>query len=164
MTQIATLEDQHGRTVTLMQEQGAFVYALPGGVAKVSLLARNDAKALEVLGMADAPVQKPAPPTEAELIAHFDALVQRYLDDAAQARGYGPQSGEYQPMLATLSVCGYDNDSFPRFAADAALFKQRRSEVWIVCGQILAEVRAGQRSVPTDAELLAEMPAIEWPQ
>lgn len=53
-----------------------------------------------------------------------------------------------------------DEPSVPRFQAEGRAFRAWRSLVWARCYEILNEVQAGQRPIPTEAELVAEMEAL----
>lgn len=159
MTHVANLQDAHGRQVVLEQGERGFTYRLASGQAETTRVTRNDARALEVLGMTDAP---PAQPSEEQLIAHFDGVIQAHLDETAHKRGYGPNAG-YLPMQPTVSICTYINDPNARFAAEAQAFLNFRSAVWTQALVVLEQVRAGQRQIPSDVELIAAMPAVEWP-
>lgn len=56
-----TLTDRHGRTVQLQQaDDGAWLYQLDG--ATLTLATRDDERALDVLGMHDAPATPEADP------------------------------------------------------------------------------------------------------
>lgn len=105
--------------------------------------------------IADIEARKAAAAAEqsARLIASYTDAVQARLDAFARARGYD----------SILSACTYATSTVPRFAADAARAVSLRDETWDTCYQILAEVEAGQRPVPTLAELIAELPALTWP-
>ena len=88
----------------------------------------------------------------------LSAAVQAMLERTAASRGYGDSQ-----TAATVSIATYDNDLNPVFAAEAAVFKAFRSAVWTSCYAIMAQVVAGQRPIPTEAELLSELPVITWP-
>lgn len=90
---------------------------------------------------------------EAQL-AGFTASVQRHLDTTARARGYD----------GILSLCSYAASDQPRFGAEGKAGVAWRDAVWAACYEIVDAVRAGQRQVPTREELLAELPAIVWPE
>lgn len=90
---------------------------------------------------------------EAQL-AGFTADVQRHLDTTARARGYD----------GILSLCSYAASDQLRFGAEGKAGVAWRDAVWAACYEIVDAVRAGQRPVPTLAELIAELPAIDWPQ
>lgn len=93
------------------------------------------------------PDPPPAIETEQRRLA---LLVQSHLDAAAQLRGFD----------TVFTACTYIDDPNPQFAADAAALKAWRSAVWTACYAIQAAVLAGQRTAPTDAELLAELPEL----
>lgn len=95
------------------------------------------------------------PPTPAEIEAAKVAIVQRHMDDAARALRYDD--------IAT--ACTYaDEPAVPKFQAEGQVFRAWRSEVWATCYAILDDVNAGLRDIPTDEELLAELPELVLPQ
>lgn len=79
--------------------------------------------------------------------------VQAALDLAAQARGYD----------GILSACSYAVSSHPRFGPEGQAFVAWRDAVWEHCYDVLAQVSAGQRTVPSVPDLLAELPALALP-
>lgn len=87
--------------------------------------------------------------TEADAVV----AVQQRLDDFARTRGYD----------GILSACTYANSTLPRFAIEGARCVSLRDETWAACYDVLAQVQAGTRPVPTWAELEAELPALTWP-
>lgn len=100
------------------------------------------------------------PMTAAELAAQqqqaraaLEAAVQQHLDATAQARGYD----------SMLSACTYAASTSTRFQPEGAACVAWRDAVWLHCHGVLAAVIAGTRPAPTAAELLAELPAIQWP-
>lgn len=92
-------------------------------------------------------------PTPDQLIAGFTAAVQSRLDAFVRTRNYD----------GILSLCTYATDPDPRFAAEGQRGVDLRSATWAACYLIMAEVQAGTRPMPTVEELLAELPALEWP-
>ena len=112
------------------------------------------------------------PPTEDELQAAFpgraDALaaealartrkvltdaMQSHLDQTAQERGYD----------GILSLCSYATSANARFGPEGQAGVTFRDAVWAYGYQIIAEVQAGTRPVPSAAELVAALPSIVWP-
>lgn len=95
--------------------------------------------------------------TQAEVDAYARdqavAAIQRRLDAFAQTRGYDN----------ILSACTYSFSAVPQFAAEGQCAVASRDSTWAVAGQIFSEVQAGTRPVPTEAALLAELPALVWP-
>ena len=90
-------------------------------------------------------------PTPEEIQARLTQAVQDRLDSEAQALGYD----------SCLSVCSYADTGVAKFDAEGAAFRSWRSAVWQSCYAILDAVKAGQRPIPTEGELLAELPALE---
>lgn len=83
------------------------------------------------------------------------AAVQRHLDTAAQALGYE----------SIFTACTYaDEPAVPKFQAEGQAFRAWRSQVWGRCLQLLGEVQAKRRALPTEAELLALLPALVLPE
>ncbi len=95
--------------------------------------------------------EKPAP-TEAEIQAQLTQAVQAYMDSTAQTRGYDN----------IHTACSYSNSTDHIFAAEGQACLQWRDKVWRKCYDILAEVKAGTREIPTVEELIAELPVLEW--
>lgn len=82
----------------------------------------------------------------------FSDIVQRHLDRKAQDRGYDN----------IVSACSYAGAPNP-FQAESQAFLDWRSAVWQYCYKVLADVAAGVRAEPTEAQLLAELPALVLP-
>lgn len=73
--------------------------------------------------------------------------VQSYLDEGARALGYDN----------ILSACSYA--STPNsFQAEGTSFLNWRSACWEHCNQVVIDVKAGNRAIPTREELIAELP------
>lgn len=87
---------------------------------------------------------------DAELLAYFTAVLQNHLDAEARKLGYD----------SCLSVCSYVDTGVPKFDAEGQAFRQWRSAVWQKGYAIVAAVKAGEREVPSEAELLAEIPLL----
>lgn len=98
-------------------------------------------------------LQDPPPPTPEQIIAGFTAAVQQRLDDFAMTRGYD----------GILSAATYATSTVPTFATEGQYAVQVRDATWAKCYEILAEVEAGTRPVPTLEELTAELPVMTWP-
>jgi hypothetical protein len=102
-------------------------------------------------------------PTADELAAATPAIpnvevgvisaVQKRLDDFAQTRNY----------FGIMSACTYTASGVPKFQAEALYCVAIRDKHWATCYQILADVQAGLRPVPTVDEVLKEMPDLIWP-
>lgn len=93
------------------------------------------------------------PPEPAETLdqvkARLQSAVQNHLDGMAIAHGYD----------SIVSACSYAGAPNP-FQADGQAFLAWRGAVWQHCYQVLADVQAGNQSAPTEAELIASLPAL----
>lgn len=98
------------------------------------------------------PDPPPPEPTPAQIRAQRAGAVQLHMDATAMTYGYD--------SIAS-AVTYADEPAVPRFQAEGQAFRRWRSLVWAACYQVLAEVEAGQRAVPTESELLALLPALD---
>lgn len=80
--------------------------------------------------------------------------IQNLLDTTAQAHGY-------DHIVSTISYVG---SAIPKWNAEGVRAKAWRDECWYAAYLIQEAVKAGTRPLPTSAEVLAEMPAADWPQ
>lgn len=78
---------------------------------------------------------------------------QERLDSFAKSRGYD----------SILSACTYVTSQIPKFAHEGQMAVQSRDATWAKLYQILGEVEAHQRPVPTCFEdVEADLPALNW--
>lgn len=89
-------------------------------------------------------------PTQEEIQARLTQVVQKHLDAKAQELLYDDCN----------SVCTYIDTGVPKFDDEGRAFRAWRSAVWAKCYEILDEVKAGTRSIPTEEELIAELPEL----
>lgn len=87
---------------------------------------------------------------QAQIQKQLTASVQHVLDSKAQELLYDN----------CLSVCSYIDTGVPKFDAEGRAFRAWRSAVWAKGYEILAQVQAGERGIPTEAELIAELPEL----
>ncbi|MGR1218492.1 hypothetical protein ACUYGA_16625 [Metapseudomonas otitidis] len=79
--------------------------------------------------------------------------VHAYMDSVAGERGYD----------SILSLCSYATSSVPRFQAEGQAGVLWRDACWQLGHDLIAQVRAGEAPIPTEAELLAMLPPMQWP-
>lgn len=87
----------------------------------------------------------------AALQAQYTALIQSMLDKEAQKLGYDNCN----------SVCTYVDTGVAKFDAEGVAFRKWRSAVWAKGYELLAEVQAGTRPIPTEEELVELLPKLE---
>lgn len=96
----------------------------------------------------------PAPePSQEERMRWGADVIQRHLDATAQMRSYD----------SIHTAVGYRGDPNPVFDAEAQALFIWRSDVWTAGLAIMADVAAGERPMPGEAEIIGELPAISWP-
>ena len=89
--------------------------------------------------------------TPEQITAELTAAVQSHLDSAARAAGYDD----------IKAACTYaDEPAVPQFQAEGQAFRAWRSLVWAKCYEIMADVLARSRAVPTADELIGELPKL----
>ena len=90
------------------------------------------------------------PETLEQTIARLEAALDRHLDSVANSYRYD--------SIRTMAT--YDGDPFPKFDAEGKAAKAWRSACYALSIEIMEDVLAGNRGVPTESELIAEMPLI----
>lgn len=91
--------------------------------------------------------------TSAEVQTDLTAAVQKHLDTTAQQRGYDN----------IVSACSYAASTHTKYGPEGRACLAWREVCWDYCYQVLADVQAGIRAIPTTAGLVAELPAMVWP-
>ncbi len=82
------------------------------------------------------------------------AATQARLDDFARTRNYD----------GILSACTYATSSVPKFRTEGQYCVDARDNTWATLYQLLAEVEAGTRPVPSGyAEIEPLLPELTWP-
>lgn len=87
-------------------------------------------------------------------VPHYVAAVQLMLDAKAKERRYD----------SILSACTYATSTQPKFQAEGQACVVWRDAVWACCYDLMDQVHTGQIPQPTVDELVAMLPAMEWPQ
>lgn len=78
-------------------------------------------------------------------------LVQGHLDEAAKEWGYD----------SIYTAVGYVGDPNPTFNSEAIMFRNWRSAVWVYVNAEQVKLQNAARTMPTDAELIAELPLLD---
>lgn len=91
-------------------------------------------------------------PTAEEIQKMITDGVQAYMDQKAQERGYDN----------IHTACSYANSTDEVFKAEGTACLAWRDSVWRKCYNILDEVKAGTRPIPTLEEVIAELPVLVW--
>ena len=97
---------------------------------------------------------QPQPPTQEQIKAALSSAVQDHMDAAARAAGYDDIKS---------AVTYAEEPVVPKFQQEGQTFRAWRSLCWAACYEVMAQVEAGERDVPTADELIAELPALEIP-
>ena len=87
---------------------------------------------------------------KAKIQKQLTDAIQHVLDIKAQELNYD----------SCLSVCSYVDTGVLKFDEEGRAFRAWRSAVWVKGYEILAEVQAGEREMPTEDELLALLPEL----
>ncbi|QJD54332.1 hypothetical protein [Aminobacter phage Erebus] len=98
----------------------------------------------------DLPVE-PAPPPSVE---EYKQAIEQLLDLTARERRYD----------SSVSIATYINSTNATWAFEATAFVEWRDDVWTYAYAELDKVLTGLRPQPTVAELLAELPVMQWPE
>lgn len=97
-------------------------------------------------------IVEPPAPTAEEIQKMLTDGVQAYMDTKAQERGYDN----------IHTACSYANSTDEVFKAEGTACLAWRDSVWRKCYNILDEVKAGKRAIPTLEEVIAELPVLVW--
>lgn len=88
----------------------------------------------------------------------LEDLLDDFVELKAKERNYGSKY-----VSATSSLVGYENDSEPRYAAEAAVFKLWKSQLYTKCYWLLAQVQIGAIPMPTSfADVVPHLPVLNW--
>ncbi|WP_220815687.1 hypothetical protein [Pseudomonas paralcaligenes] len=94
-----------------------------------------------------------APPALAEIEAErLTAVLNGHLDAVAGER-------RYDNRFTCALRAGFEGP----FQAEGEVFAAWMDACNLTAYQVMAECRAGLRQIPSDAELIAELPVINWP-
>lgn len=100
----------------------------------------------------DLPLE-PVPETPPPTLDDFRLAIQWRIDETARQRGY--DSG--------VTCSSYIGSTVPAWAAEAAAFVSYRDAVWAYAYAEMAKVENDKREMPTIADILSELPSVNWP-
>ena len=92
--------------------------------------------------------EEPKDVKQARITSEMEAVVVRHLDNKAQGFGYD----------SCGVACTYVDTGVPRYDSEGLAFRAWRSAVWATFYDILAEVFAGERTMPSEDELIDALP------
>ena len=92
---------------------------------------------------------KPREITDLVWQARKTDVIQHHLDSTARGFGY----------TNIFTATTYATSLSPKFGPEGIALRDWRDEVWAAAYQILEDVRTDLRTMPSDAELIAELPA-----
>jgi hypothetical protein len=96
----------------------------------------------------------PAPIPPEQIQDEIVASTQQRLDSFAKTRNYD----------SILSACTYATDTNAKFASEGQYCVEARSATWTKLLEMLAEVEAETRPMPTGyADIEGELPVLAWP-
>lgn len=96
---------------------------------------------------------KPKEETDKVWLRRKTAVIQKHLDDKARERGYDN----------ILSAASYATSPHPRFGPEGTAYRDWRDSCWETGYDLMAEVAAGTRPMPSDEELIALLPVLTLP-
>ena len=102
----------------------------------------------------EAAMPDPLEEQQAALQKEFTDAVQLRLDTFAKTRRYDDIGS---------AIGKYANSHVPKYKAESDYCAWALSETWITCEGIMNDVLLGIRPVPSLSELMAELPALVWP-
>lgn len=98
------------------------------------------------------PEPEPEPLTPEQIMARLKARVQLWLDEQARALGY-------DDIKSAITYA--EEPAVPKFQQEGQALRRLRSLAWARYYEIMDPVKAGQRPIPTEEELIAEMEALK---
>lgn len=112
---------------------------------------RDRAAYEEWLAAGNTPEPVPAPSAE-EIKAILTNSVQSHMDAAAAAKGY-------DNIMSACSYAAFAN----AFQAEGQAFLVWRADCWVACYGVMSDVESGERPIPSESELIAELPELVLP-
>lgn len=91
-------------------------------------------------------------PTEDEIQQNMTDFVQNYMDSVVHERGYDN----------IHTAVTYSNSTDETFRNEGLAALAWRDAVWRTCYNLLDQIKAGEREIPSTDELLEILPRLEW--
>jgi hypothetical protein len=108
----------------------------------------------DLIAEVEADIVPPPAPTSAQIKSEIIASTQERLNVFARTRYYD----------GILSLCTYATSPNPRFQSEGQYGVMARDSTWAKLYEILEEVEAGERPMPTGyADVEPELPILQWP-
>jgi hypothetical protein len=92
-------------------------------------------------------------PTEKEIQEQLEQGIEAWMNTVVAERDYDS---------IDTCIARYTDSPNPKYAREAKAVRDWNTAVWDKCWDILAEVKAGKRDVPTLEEVIAELPKLDW--
>ena len=92
-------------------------------------------------------------PTEEEIQAQLEQGIEAWMNTVVAERHYDS---------IDTCIARYTDSPNPKYAQEAKAVKDWNTLVWDKCWEILAEVKANTRPIPTLEEVIAELPRLVW--
>jgi len=87
-----------------------------------------------------------------QMVEQYTQAIQKHLDNTARTRNYEN----------IISACSYASGSHPKYSVEGRDCLQWREAVWDKGYEILNDVQAGRRLLPTIQEVINELPPMVW--
>ena len=100
------------------------------------------------------PIAPPSPPEPPPTLADYQRAIEAHVDAVARARSYA----------SAVSCASYATSAHPVWGEEARAFVAWRDAVWVEAFDLMADVEGGQQPQPTIAQMIAALPAMQWPE
>lgn len=140
-------------TVTLTEQQ-VLDLCYTGGLNKASIESsvQDQIDTEKTPSIINPPVSWPKTP---------EKVMQECITGAQKRLDFFAQSREYDGIL---SACTYATSTVPKFQVEGQYCVEARDQTWAMLYQIMAEVQAGTRPMPSGfADIEPELPTLTWP-